>query len=107
MVAPGSTIKTIEEVDRAGVRVVGVENTATIRTARRTLKNTQAIGTKGLDEAVEMIKSGQADAIALGRESLESLVRDDSGRARAGRIFSRHRHGDRGAEEQAGGASVS
>jgi polar amino acid transport system substrate-binding protein len=74
MVAPGSTIRSIEEVDRAGVRVVGVENTATIRTARRTLKNTQAIGTKGLDEAVAMIKSGQADAIALGRESLDSLV---------------------------------
>jgi polar amino acid transport system substrate-binding protein len=74
MVAPGSAIQTIAEVDRAGVRVVGVENTATIRTARRTLKNTQAIGTKGLDEAVDLIRSGGADAIALGRESLESLV---------------------------------
>lgn len=74
MVAPGSTIHKIEEVDRAGVRVVGVENTATIRTARRTLKHTPAIGTKGLDEAVEMIRTGKADAIALGRESLESLV---------------------------------
>ncbi len=74
MVAPGSAIKSIEEVDRAGVRVVGVENTATIRTARRTLKNTEAIGTKGLDEAIDMIRNGKADAVALGRESLESLV---------------------------------
>ena len=74
MVAPGSSIKSIEEVDRPGVRVVGVENTATIRTARRTLKNTAAIGAKSLDEAVEMMRSGKADAIALGRESLASLA---------------------------------
>ena len=74
MVASGSTIQTIAEVDRPGVRVVGVENTATIRTARRTLKNTSAIGAKSLDEAVEMMRKGEADAIALGRESLASLA---------------------------------
>lgn len=74
MVAPGSKIQSLAEVDRPGVRIVGVENTATIRTARRTLKNTEAIGTKGLDEAVAMMRDGKADAIALGRESLESLV---------------------------------
>jgi polar amino acid transport system substrate-binding protein len=74
MVRPGSPIQSIAEVDRAGVRVVGVENTATIRTARRTLKNTQAIGATSLDEAVEMMRKGEADAIALGRESLNSLA---------------------------------
>jgi polar amino acid transport system substrate-binding protein len=74
MVAPGSSIQTLEEVDRPGVRVVGVEGTATIRSARRTLKNTTAIGVKGLDEAVAMIREGRADAIALGRDSLHTLA---------------------------------
>lgn len=74
MVAPGSAIKTLAEVDRPGVRVVGVENTATIRTARRTLKNTTAVGAKGLDEAVAMIRDGRADALALGRDSLATLA---------------------------------
>lgn len=76
MVAPGTGITTLAGVDRAGVRVVGVENTATIRSARRTLKNTPAIGAQSLDEAVEMITTGKADAIALGRDSLVQMVRD-------------------------------
>jgi polar amino acid transport system substrate-binding protein len=75
LVAPGSAIRTIGEVDRPGVRVVGVENTATIRSARAALKQTQATGTKSLDEAVAMIKDGKADALALGRESLSGLAK--------------------------------
>ena len=74
LVPAGSAIMTIADVDRAGVRVVGVENTATIRSARRTLKNTAAIGKASLDEVLDLLLAGQADAIALGRESLQSLV---------------------------------
>lgn len=79
MAAPGTGITTLAEVDRAGVRVVGVEGTATIRSARRTLKNTEAIGAKSLDEAVEMIRTGKADAIALGRDSLVTMAQEMPG----------------------------
>lgn len=51
-----------------------MENTATIRSARRTLKNIEAVGLRSLDEALAMLMAGDADAIALGRESLQSLL---------------------------------
>lgn len=79
MAAPGTGIATLDDVDRPGVRVVGVENTATIRSARRTLKNTEAIGALSLDEAVEMISTGKADAIALGRDSLVKMAAEMPG----------------------------
>lgn len=74
LVPSGSIITTIEEIDRPDIRIVGVENTATIRSLRRAMKHAQAVGTKGLEEALDLLRSGQADAIALGRESLQSLV---------------------------------
>ena len=40
MVTGASGIRTVDEVDRAGVRVVGIANTTTIRAAGRILKNT-------------------------------------------------------------------
>lgn len=75
LVAPGSTIRTIEEVDRPGVRVVGVENTTTIRAARRTLKQATVTGTKGADEILGLLRDGKADAVALGRDSLEDITK--------------------------------
>jgi polar amino acid transport system substrate-binding protein len=74
MVPAGSPIASIADVDREGVRVLGVENTATIRSARKSLRNTTAIGVSSLDEALETFRSGGADAIALGKESLRSLL---------------------------------
>lgn len=74
LVAPGSAIKTIEEVDRPGVRVVGVENTTTIRAARRQLKQATVTGTKGSIEILDLLKTGKADAVALGRDSLEDFA---------------------------------
>jgi polar amino acid transport system substrate-binding protein len=88
MVAPGTGITTLAEVDRAGVRVVGVEGTATIRSARRTLKNTEAIGARSLDEAVDMIRTGKADAIALGRDSLVKMAEEMPG----ARVMEGHFH---------------
>ncbi len=74
LVPAGSKIQSIAEVDRAGVRVIGVENTATIRTARRVLKNTPVVGTRGAFELVDLLRDGKADAAALGRESLQGLA---------------------------------
>ena len=74
LVPAGSQIRTIKEVNWPGVRVMGVENTATLRSARRTLTQTQAVGATSLDEAVAALRAGETDAIALGRESLASLL---------------------------------
>jgi polar amino acid transport system substrate-binding protein len=74
MVPADSPIASIEDVDREGVRVYGVENTATIRSARRSLKSTPAIGLSSLDEALERSRNGEVDALALGKEALRSLL---------------------------------
>ena len=74
MVPAESPIRTLADVDRPGVRVVGVEDTATIRSARRSLTATGAHGVAGLDEAVRMFGEGEVDALALGGESIRSLL---------------------------------
>jgi polar amino acid transport system substrate-binding protein len=74
LVPPGSPIGSIEEVDRPGTRVGGVEATTTIRAARRNLTRTQVTGTTGADELLRRLRAGELDAVALGRDSLRSLV---------------------------------
>ncbi len=65
MVTAASGIKTLAEVDRPGVRVVGIANTTTIRAAGRTLKNIQPIAATSIDDALAMLRGGKADAFAL------------------------------------------
>ena len=55
LVAPGSTIRALDEVNRAGVRVAGVAGTATFRAAVRTAPNATAVTVKGPDEAIELM----------------------------------------------------
>lgn len=74
LVAPGSPISSIEEVDRPGIRVGGVEATTTIRAARRSLTQTGVTGTEGADELLQRLRAGELDAVALGRDSLRSLA---------------------------------
>ena len=74
LVAPNSSIQSLAEVDRPGVRVAGVANTATARAAAASLKAATIVPVKGVDEAVELMRAGKADAIALSRESLTGLV---------------------------------
>jgi polar amino acid transport system substrate-binding protein len=76
LVSGKSGIKTLAEVDKPGVRIVGVENTTTIRAARRTATHATVTGVKGAGDALAMFKSGQADAIALGRDSLEDFAKE-------------------------------
>jgi polar amino acid transport system substrate-binding protein len=73
LVAPGSPIKALADVDKAGVRVAGVENTATARAAAASLKTVTVALVKTAGELFELLKSGKADAIALSRESLTGL----------------------------------
>lgn len=74
LVPAGSRIRTLADADAPGVKIVGVENTATIRSARRALSKATVIGVGALEEALALVKAGEADAVGLGRESLESLL---------------------------------
>jgi polar amino acid transport system substrate-binding protein len=74
LVAPGSAIKSLEDADKPGVKVAGVENTATTRAAQRFLKNVTVVNVKNADELFELLRTGKADAIALSRESLTQLA---------------------------------
>jgi polar amino acid transport system substrate-binding protein len=74
LVPAGSTIRTIADVDRAGVRVAAVANTTTSRSARRALKTATVVELRTVEEIIDRVLAGQADAVALGRESLESLA---------------------------------
>jgi len=79
MVPRGSSARRIEDVDQEGIRVFGVENTATIRSARSSLNHTKVTGLTRLDEVLARFRDGEADAIALGKESLLSLLPDFPG----------------------------
>jgi polar amino acid transport system substrate-binding protein len=74
MVTEASGLKKVDEVDRVGVRVVGIANTTTIRAAGRSLKNTTVTAAQSIGEAVEMLTGGKADAFALSRDSLPPFV---------------------------------
>jgi polar amino acid transport system substrate-binding protein len=74
LVAPGSAIRSVDEVNRAGVRIAGVAATATYRAAEKASPNATFITVPGVDAAVALMKQGKADAIGLSRESLTGLL---------------------------------
>ena len=73
LVAPGSKIAKIEEVNEPGVRIGGVANTATFRAAQRSAPKATYVTVPGVDAAVTAMKAGEIDCIALSRESLSGL----------------------------------
>lgn len=74
LVAPGSAIKTLGEVNRPDVRIAGVAGTTTFSAATRTAPNATLVTVKNPDEAVELMRTGKIDAIALSREAVGGLV---------------------------------
>jgi polar amino acid transport system substrate-binding protein len=74
LVAPGSAIRTLADVDRPGVRVAGVENTTTIRSARRVLKTAEIASVVSGDELFQLLRQGRVDAVTMGRDGLENLA---------------------------------
>jgi polar amino acid transport system substrate-binding protein len=73
LVAPGSAIKTHADVDRLGARVAGIENTATTRAAQRSLKTVTIVNVKTADELLQLLRTGQAEAVVQSREALTGL----------------------------------
>jgi polar amino acid transport system substrate-binding protein len=74
LVPTGSKIQTIDEVNRAGVRIVAISNTTTGRSARRTAPNASVQEVPSVDLMTEMARKGEADAFALTHDSLAGLM---------------------------------
>jgi polar amino acid transport system substrate-binding protein len=74
LVAPGSTFASVEECNAPNVRIGGAANTATFRAAHRTAPNAKFVTFPGVAAAVDAMKAGELDAIALSRESLGGVA---------------------------------
>jgi polar amino acid transport system substrate-binding protein len=79
MATAASGAKTVAEVDRAGMRVIGIAGTTTIRAAARTLKNTTISPVTSVGDAVAALRDDEADAFALSRDSLPVYVKQIPG----------------------------
>ena len=74
LVAGATGITDVEQVARPGIRVVAIANTTTFRAAARTPGATAPRPVATVAEAVELVRTGQADAFALSRDSLAPIV---------------------------------
>jgi polar amino acid transport system substrate-binding protein len=79
MATAASGAKTVADVDRAGMRVIGIAGTTTIRSAAASLKNTTITPMRSVDDALAALRDGQADAFALGRDTLPAYVKQIPG----------------------------
>jgi polar amino acid transport system substrate-binding protein len=74
LVPAGSTIQSIDEVNRPGLRIVGISNTTTVRSARRTAPLASVSEVPSVDQLTEMARTGQGDAFALSHDSFTGLL---------------------------------
>jgi polar amino acid transport system substrate-binding protein len=74
LVRSGSGIENLSDVDHPNVRVIGIANTATIRAAGRSLRNTTIVAVRSVAEAAEMLRADTADAFALTHDALPALA---------------------------------
>ena len=74
LVPAGSTIKSIEEVNRPGVRIIGIFNTTTARSARRTAPDASVEEVRSVDEMTELARTGRGDAFALSHDAFAGLL---------------------------------
>ena len=70
LIPSGSSISTLADVDRPGIRVGVQEKGAADSTVSRALKNAQVVRGPGVTAGIQMVKSGKADVIAANKTSL-------------------------------------
>jgi polar amino acid transport system substrate-binding protein len=74
LVAPNSSVKSVAETNSEGFRIAGAAGTATFRASNKASPKATHLALAGVDAAVASVQAGQADAIALSRESLTGLL---------------------------------
>jgi polar amino acid transport system substrate-binding protein len=73
LVRDGAGIRSVEEIDRPGIRVGCIEGTSTSRTVEKNVKIASVTKFSRPEDAAERIKNNQLDALAMGMEALEDL----------------------------------
>jgi polar amino acid transport system substrate-binding protein len=73
LIAPGSPIASLERANQDGVRIVGIEGTATLRASILASRNATHLAVRSPEDAIELIRLGKAEALAMGRESLVGI----------------------------------
>ena len=74
LIGPTCSAGSIEDVDRPELRVIAISDTATGRSAARTLKNATLVYAATVNEAAESLGAGKVDALALSRDALATLA---------------------------------
>jgi polar amino acid transport system substrate-binding protein len=74
LVAPGSSVAAVADVNQAGVRIGGIGGTATFRASNRTAKHATHVTFESADQAVTAFIGGKVDALAFSRESLTGIA---------------------------------
>ena len=74
LVRAGSSVSSLAEANRPGVRIVGIDGTATFRASNKASPNAEQKAVKSPDDAITLLKAEEADALAMGRESLMGLL---------------------------------
>jgi len=88
MVAPGSPLKTVEDVDRDGVRIAVSANSTYDLQLRRILKHAQIVRIPGPEESFQMFMKDKLEAIAGPRTTLATYaVRMPGARVLDGRFM--------------------
>jgi len=73
LAAAHSGIASFADVDQAGITVVGIAGSTTIRAAERSLGAATVVAAPSIDAALAMMRSGQAQAFALTHDALPPL----------------------------------
>ena len=74
LVGPAPKIASVAAANAAGVRIGGVADTATFRTANKTAPNAAHVTFDKTDDAIAAMSDGEIDAMALSRESLTGVA---------------------------------
>jgi len=75
IVKAGSPATNFATLDQPGVKIAAVNNTTTMRGAIAHLRNAKVTGYQTYDEILGLLKSGEIDAFALSRETLNELAK--------------------------------
>ena len=74
LVPAGSTIRSIDEINREGVRIVAIANTTTARSAARTAPLASVEEVAGVDLMTAKAQKGEGDAFALSHDSFVGML---------------------------------
>jgi len=68
-----SGVTSMANIDRAGLKVVGIDGSTTMRAAARTLQQAVVVTAKSVDEAMARMQAGEVQAFALTHDALPKL----------------------------------